>query len=231
MDKRHFDVELDQLRQKLVMMATKVEILINHSIEAIRKRDAGAAEAALAMDKEIDLMEIEIEEAAISLIARYQPAAGDLRFLIGAIKINNDLERIGDHGVNIAESAALLAARPDVKVLADIPWMAGLAVSMLKDSLDSFISGDPEKAREVCIRDDQVDDLKDQILRIVLTFMLEKPDFISSGMTLILVARNLERIADLATDISEEAIYIHQGKVIKHGADQQSEPGGQDIVS
>jgi len=231
MDKRHFDVELDQLRQKLVMMATKVEILINHSIEAIRKRDAGTAEAALAMDKEIDLMEIEIEEAAISLIARYQPAAGDLRFLIGAIKINNDLERIGDHGVNIAQSAALLAGRPDVKVLADIPWMAGLAVSMLKDSLDSFISGDSEKAREVCTRDDQVDELKDQILRIVLTFMMEKPDFISSGMTLILVARNLERIADLATDISEEAIYIHQGKVIKHGVDQQSEPGGQDMVS
>ena len=231
MDKRHFDVELDQLRQKLVMMATKVEILINHSIEAIRKRDAAAAETALAMDKEIDRMEIEIEEAAISLIARYQPAAGDLRFLVGAIKINNDLERIGDHGVNIAQSAALLAGRPDVKVLADIPWMAGLAVSMLKDSLDSFISGDSEKAREVCTRDDQVDELKDQILRIVLTFMMEKPDFISSGMTLILVARNLERIADLATDISEEAIYIHHGKVIKHGAEQQLEASGQDVVS
>jgi phosphate transport system protein len=227
MDKRHFDVELDQLRQRLVMMATKVEMLINHSIEAIRKRDAAAAEAALPMDKEIDLMEIEIEEAAISLIARYQPAAGDLRFLVGAIKINNDLERIGDHGVNIAQSAALLAGRPDVKVLAEIPWMAGLAVSMLRDSLDSFISGDLEKAREVCTRDDQVDELKDQILRIVLTYMLEKPDFISYGMTLILVARNLERIGDLATDISEEAIYIHQGKVIKHGVDQQPESTGE----
>ena len=226
MDKRHFDVELDQLRQKLVMMASKVEILINRAIEAIRKHDASAAEAALTMDKEIDRMEIEIEEAAISLIARYQPAAGDLRFLVGAIKINNDLERIGDHGVNIAQSAVLLARRSDVKVLADIPWMAGLAVSMLKDSLDSFISGDPEKGRDVCTRDDQVDDLKDQILRIVLTFMMEKPDLISYGMTLILVSRNLERIADLATDISEEAIYIHQGKVIKHGLDQQAEGQG-----
>jgi phosphate transport system protein len=225
MDKRHFDVELDQLRQKLVMMATKVEILINHSIEAIRKRDATVVEAALVMDKEIDRMEIEIEEAAIFLIARHQPAAGDLRFLVGAIKINNDLERIGDHGVNIAQSAALLASAPEIKVLADLPWMAGLAVSMLKDSLDSFISGDPEKAREVCSRDDQVDELKDEILRTVLTFMMENPDFISGGMTLILVARNLERIADLATDISEEAIYIHQGKVIKHGAEQQSEEG------
>jgi len=225
MDKRHFDVELDQLREKLVMMASKVENLINYSIEAIRKRDATVAEAALAMDKEIDRMEIEIEEAAISLMARHQPAAGDLRFLVGAIKINNDLERIGDHGVNIAQSAALLASVPEIKVLADIPWMAGLAVSMLKDSLDSFISGDPEKAREVCSRDDQVDELKDQILQVVLTFMMENPDFISGGMTLILVARNLERIADLATDISEEAIYIYQGKVIKHGAEKQSEEG------
>ena len=225
MDKRHFDVELDQLRQRLVLMATKVEFLINYSIEAIRKRDSAAAETAQTMDKEIDLMEIEIEEAAISLIARYQPAAGDLRFLVGAIKINNDLERVGDHGVNIAQSAARLAGRPDVKVLAEIPWMAGLAVSMLKDSLDSFISSDPEKAREVCTRDDQVDELKDQILRIVLTYMMEQPDFISSGMTLILVARNLERIGDLATDISEEAIYINQGKVIKHGAEQQPGEG------
>lgn len=223
MDKRHFDVELDELRQKLVMMASKVEILINHSIEAIRKRDATVVEAALVMDKEIDRMEIEIEEAAIFLIARHQPAAGDLRFLVGAIKINNDLERIGDHGVNIAQSAALLARAPEITVVADIPWMAGLAVGMLKDSLDSFISGDPEKAREVCARDDQVDELKDKILRIVLTYMMDNPNFISGGMTLILVARNLERIADLATDISEEAIYIHQGKVIKHRAEQQSE--------
>lgn len=230
MDKRHLDVELDQLRQKLVMMATKVENLINFSIEAIRKRDAAASEAAQTMDKEIDRMEIEIEEAAISLLARYQPAAGDLRFLVGAIKINNDLERIGDHGVNIAQNAAYLAGRPDVKALADIPWMAGLAVTMLKDSLDSFISEDPEKARDVCTRDDQVDELKDQILRIVLTFMMEKPDLISYGMTLILVSRNLERIADLATDISEEAIYIYQGKVIKHGADQQSDPAMQENV-
>jgi phosphate transport system protein len=223
MDKRHFDVALDQLRKKLILMASKVEMLINQSIEAIRKKDAAMAEAVFGLDKEIDRMEIEVEEEAISLIARHQPAAGDLRFLIGVIKINNDLERIGDHGVNIAQSALDLAGQPDIKPLIDIPWMAGLAVGMLKDSLDSFISGDPEKAREVCTRDDQVDDLKDQILRVLLNYMMEKPEIISRGMDLILVSRNLERIADLATDISEEAIYIYQGKVIKHRIDQQSE--------
>lgn len=221
MDKRHFDVELDQLRLKLLLMASKVEILINQSVQAIRKKDAAVVETALSMDKEIDQMELEIEDLAISLIARHQPAAGDLRFLVGAIKINNDLERIGDHGVNIAQSAAILASGPDVTEFSDIPWMSGLTVSMLKDSLDSFINADPEKAREVCARDDQVDDLKDKIIRTVLTHMLEKPDFISQGLTVILVSRNLERIADLATDISEEAIYIHQGKVIKHRAEQQ----------
>jgi len=223
MDKRHFDVELDQLRQKLLLMASKVEILINQSVQAIRKRDPAVVETALSMDKEIDQMELEIEDLAISLIARYQPAAGDLRFLIGAIKINNDLERIGDHGLNIAQSAAILANGPDVTEFSDIPWMSGLTVSMLKDSLDSFINADPEKAREVCRRDDQVDDLKDKIIKTVLTHMLDKPDFISQGLTLILVSRNLERIADLATDISEEAIYIHQGKVIKHRIEQQEQ--------
>jgi phosphate transport system protein len=222
MDKRHFDIELDNLREKLVLMASKVELLINQSIESIRRKDVSIAQAVLGMDKEINLLEIEIEEAAIALIARHQPAAGDLRFLIGAIKINNDLERIGDHGVNIAQNAVVLAALPDVKPLADLPWMAGLAIGMLKDSLDSFISADPGKARDVCTRDDQVDELKDQIIRVVLTYMMEKPDFISHGLTLILVSRNLERIADLATDISEEAIYIHQGKVIKHGIEKQS---------
>jgi phosphate transport system protein len=223
MDKRHFDVELDQLRQKLLLMASKVEILLNQSVQAIRKRDPAVVETAFSMDKEIDQMELEVEDLAISLIARHQPAAGDLRFLVGAIKINNDLERIGDHGVNIAQSAAILATGPDVTEFSDIPWMSGLTVSMLKDSLDSFINADPEKAREVCTRDDQVDDLKDKIIRTVIVHMLEKPDFISQGLTLILVSRNLERIADLATDISEEAIYIHQGKVIKHRTEQQEE--------
>ena len=221
MEQRHFDKELLQLKDKLLLMAARTEALINQAIEALKKKDMPLAQDIFRLDKEIDGMEVEIEEQAISLIALHQPAAGDLRFLIGAIKINNDLERIGDHGVNIAESALRLAAQPDLKPLIDIPRMAVLATGMLKDSLDSFVSGDPGKARAVCMRDDQVDDLKDQIFRELLTFMMEKPDTITRAMDLILISRNLERIADLSTNISEETIYIAEAKVIKHRADQQ----------
>ncbi len=221
MDQRHFDVELMQLKEKLLSMAAKVETQIKQSIDAVLKKDAEMARAIFALDKEIDRMEIDIEEEAISLIARHQPAAGDLRFLIGVIKINKDLERIGDHGVNIAQSAIALASQPDVKPLIDIPRMADLAVSMLRDSLVSFISSDPEQARGVCTRDDQVDSLKRQILEELSSIMTAKPDTIARGMDLILISRNLERIADLATNISEDTIYICQAKVIKHRIDQQ----------
>src|SRR5512136_2865897 len=132
MEQRHFDKELLALKDKLLLMAARTEALINQAIDALVKKDAAKAQDIFRMDKEIDGMEVEIEEQAISLIALHQPAAGDLRFLIGAIKINNDLERIGDHGVNIAESAIRLAAQPDLKPLIDIPRMATLATGMLK---------------------------------------------------------------------------------------------------
>lgn len=221
MDRRHFDIELMQLKENLLSMAAKVEAQITQSIEAVKKKDAAMAKAIFGLDKEIDLMEIDIEEEAISLIARHQPAAGDLRLLIGVIKINNDLERIGDHGVNIAQSAIDLAGQPDVKPLIDIPLMAELAVAMLRDSLESFISSNPEKAREVCTRDDQVDSLKRQILKELSSIMIDRPETITRSMDLILISRNLERIADLATNISEDTIYICQAKVIKHRIDQQ----------
>jgi phosphate transport system protein len=220
MDQRHFDIELAQLKEKLLSMARKVENQINQSVEAVKKKNPDLANAIFGLDKEIDRMEVDIEEEAISLIARHQPAAGDLRFLIGAIKINNDLERIGDHGVNIAQSAIALADQPDVKPLIDIPRMAELALAMLRDSLDGFITSNPEKARGVCTRDDEVDSLKRQILRELSTIMREKPDTIARGMDLILISRNLERIADLATNISEDTIYICQAKIIKHRMDR-----------
>ena len=220
MEQRHFDKELLALKERLLLMAARTEALINQAVDALKKKDLALAQDILRLDKEIDAMEVEIEEQAIALIALHQPAAGDLRFLIGAIKINNDLERIGDHGVNIAESAIRLASQPELKPLIDIPRMAALATAMLKDSLDSFVGGDHEKARAVCVRDDQVDDLKDQIFRELLTFMMEKPDTITRAMDLILISRNLERIADLSTNISEETIYIAEAKVIKHHCGQ-----------
>jgi len=216
MEQRHFDRELLELKEKLLLMAAKVEQLIKQSIESLMKKDAVLAQSLFALDKEVDRLEIEIEEDAIALIARHQPAAGDLRFLIGAIKINNDLERISDHGVNIAQSAIRLAAQPELKPLIDIPRMAELSIGMLKDSLDSFVNNDPDKARAVCKSDDQVDDLKDQIFRELLTYMMEKQDSIGRAMDLILVSRNLERVADLSTNISEEEIYISEAKIVKH---------------
>ena len=216
MEQRHFDRELLELKEKLLLMAAKVEQLIKQSIESLMKKDAVLAQSLFALDKEVDKLEIEIEEDAIALIARHQPAAGDLRFLIGAIKINNDLERISDHGVNIAQSAIRLAAQPELKPLIDIPRMAELSIGMLKDSLDSFVNNDPDKARAVCRSDDQVDDLKDQIFRELLTYMMEKQDSIGRAMDLILVSRNLERVADLSTNISEEEIYISEAKIVKH---------------
>jgi len=220
MEQRHFDKELKQLKEKLLLMAGKTEALINQAVQALKKKDAALAESIFELDKEVDTLEIEIEDEAISLIARHQPAAGDLRFLIGVIKINNDLERIGDHGENIAQSAILLAGQPDIKPLIDIPRLAELATGMLKDSLDGFVNNDPVKAKEICARDDRVDDLKDQIFRELLSFIAEKPEVTSRAMELILISRNLERVADLSTNICEETIYISEARVIKHHAEE-----------
>lgn len=217
METRHFDTELHQLKDKILVMAEKVENLISQSINALTLRKKDLAESTFVLDKEIDMMEIEIEEFAIQLIALHQPAAGDLRFIIGIININKDLERIGDHGVNIAQSAIKLLNERPLKPLIDIPRMAEEAKQMFKESLDSFITGDVEKAREVCRRDYIVDNLKDQLFRELLTYMMEDSGAISRAMQLILVSRNLERIADLATNISEETIYIRQAEIIKHG--------------
>jgi phosphate transport system protein len=216
MEPRHFDKELQQLKEKLLLMAGKTEALINQAVKALKMKDLVLAESIFKLDKEIDALEIEIEEEAILLIARHQPAAGDLRFLIGVIKINNDLERIGDHGENIAQSAIRLAGQPDIKPLIDIPRLAELATGMLKDSLDSFVNNDPDKAKAVCERDDRVDDLKDQIFRELLSFIAEKPEVTSRAMELILISRNLERVADLSTNICEDTIYISEARVIKH---------------
>ncbi|MDQ7798296.1 MAG: phosphate signaling complex protein PhoU [Candidatus Edwardsbacteria bacterium] len=214
--RRHVDRELEQIKEKLLLMASKAEQIISQAVESLLHRDLAKAEQIMALDREIDRLEIEIENDAISLIARHQPAAKDLRLLIGIIKINNDIERIGDHGVNIAQCTLKLGQEPPLKPLVDIPRMAHLVASMLRDSLDSFVHEDVEKARQVCATDSQVDQLKDQTLRELMTYMFEKPKAISRALGLILISRNLERIADLSTNISEEVIYICQAKVIKH---------------
>lgn len=216
MESRHFDKELLSLKQNLLFMAAKVEELIDLSIDSLKLRDKQIAESIFDLDKKIDLMEIDLEKKAIELIALHQPTAGNLRLIIGIIKINTGLERIGDHGVNIAQSALKLMNEPQLKPLVDIPRMAVETKKMLQKSLDSLVLGNVDNALDVCRSDDLIDNLKNQIFRELLTYMLEDRRNISRAMELILVSRNLERIADIATNIAEETIYIYEATVIKH---------------
>lgn len=214
---RHFHDQLDELKQLLLDMSYQAEQLIDRSISALMSSDREAAEEVLAGDKSINGLEVEVERRAISLLALQQPMARDLRFLVGAIKVSNDLERVGDHAVNIAESAIRLldmdAPPPAGPELED---MARRAKVMLAQSLDAFTRADGNLGREVCKADDAVDALHDSMFRILLTHMMADPKTITRSLELLLVSRNLERVADLATNISEDAVYLAEGKQIKH---------------
>jgi phosphate transport system protein len=165
----------------------------------------------------------------VRLLALQQPMARDLRFITAALKINNDLERVGDHAVNIAGGVLRLADQPLVKPLVDIPRMAGLANDMLHEALDAFVRRDAESARRLCARDDEVDALNRQVFRELVSFMVEDPMTITRAMELILVARNLERVADLATNIAEEVVFIAEARVIKHHAEDTVRPGDEEF--
>ena len=212
---RHFDEELTQLREKLLRMSGLVEETINTSIKALIDRDSALAQKAVESDKAIDMYEIEIDELSLRLLALYQPQAGDLRFITSAMRINNDLERIGDLAVNIAQRSLDLLKVPPFKSLNDILQMAQAAQGMLKESLNAFVNRDSKLAQQVCLRDDDVDNFNKMIFIKVLS---EKPhdQELERGIDLILVAKNLERIADHSTNICEEVIYMIEGKMIKH---------------
>ncbi len=210
--------KVSELKEKLLTMAGRVEEMVRASIQALVKRDTSAAERVIQeLEEQVNIAEIEIEDLAINLVALYQPEASNLRTITMVIKINNDLERIGDHAVNIAEAALFLIPRPPVKPLIDLPRMAEAAVNMLHDSLDAFTRSDAELARAVCARDSIVDSLKDQINRELITYMTSDASTIDRALKLMLISLNLERIADLATNISEDVIYAVKGEVIKHG--------------
>jgi phosphate transport system protein len=213
---RHLDLELAALRDDLVRMAGLAEASIGLAVKALVSRDAEMAKQVIASDDAINALEVEIDERCLRTMARYQPEARDLRFLAMALKINNDLERMGDQAVNIAERTLELLNEPLLKPLIDIPRMAELAQRMVKESLDAFVQQDVELARSVCRRDDEVDRLDDQIFRELLTYMMQDPRAIARAVHLILVSRHLERIADHATNIAEDVIYVVQGKTIKH---------------
>ncbi len=219
---RHFHEQLQNLKETMLTMASAVETSIVKAIDALIERNDKLADEVIATDERINNLELLIDEQCLKLLATQQPMAIDLRFITSALKINNDLERMGDHAVNIAEITKMLNQQEPLKPLIDIPRMAQLAQTMVKDSLDSFINGDVEKARAVCIQDDEVDQLDDQLFRELLTYMLSNNKTITRALDLILVSRNLERIADLSTNISEEVIFIYKAQMIKHRADTKN---------
>ena len=220
---RHFHDQLGLLKQRLLDMSQKAEALVDLAVEALLTRDAGKAEAAIEGDREVDRLENEIESLAISLLALQQPMARDLRFIIGAIKVSSDLERVGDHAVNIAQGTQrLLEMRTTMSPDPEIEEMARRARQMLSDGLDAFIRADGALGRAVCKADDQVDALNRSLFRILLTHMMEEPRTITPSLELLLVARNLERVADLATNIGEDAVYLAEGKQIKHHAEDRA---------
>ena len=220
---RHFDTELNQLKEKLLKMAGMVEEAISLSIKALVDRNEPLAQKIIKEDQQINRMEIEIDEMAFRLLALHQPTAGDLRFIIMALRINTDLERMGDLAVNISERTLDLLKEPLLKPLIDIPRMAAMAQRMVKDSLDAFVNKDADLGRSVCKRDDEVDDLNLQIFRELLTYMSEDPHTIKRAIDLILVAKHLERIADHATNIGEDVVYLVKGKSIKHRVYEKTE--------
>ena len=215
---RHFHDQLTALNRRLLAMSEKAEALIELSVDALLSKDQGKAEAVIAGDREVDAMELEIEAAALELLALQQPMARDLRFIVGAIKVTSDLERVGDHAVNIAQTAQrLVALKSTITPDPEIEDMARRARSMLSDAIDAFLRADGALGRNVCARDDQVDALHESVFRILLTHMMADPRTINPSLEYLLVSRNLERVADLATNIGEDAVFLAEGKNIKHG--------------
>jgi phosphate transport system protein len=220
---RHFHNELSAVKVRLLTMSGEAEAALGLAVEALLERDAERARQVIANDRAIDNMEMEVEEQCINLLALQQPMARDLRMLTSALKIANDLERVGDHAVNIAQSAERLAEARAIAPEPEIVEMARLSREMLSDALEAFIRGDAQGGRDVCLRDDKVDALHRSVFRILLTHMMEDPHTISTGMELFLVSRNLERVADLATNIGEDVVFLVEGKSIKHHAEDRGE--------
>ena len=214
---RHFHEELAQLKQRLLDMSGQAERLVDLAIKSLLDRDRAIAEEVIAGDKVLNDMEVEIEQRSVRLLALQQPMARDLRFLVGVIKVSSDLERVGDHAVNIAESAVQLIDHGGRLTPGPaIEDMARRSRKMLSDALDAFLRADGALGREVCKADDAVDALHDSVFRVLLTHMMESSRNIGPALELLLVSRNLERVADLATNISEDAVYLAEGKQIKH---------------
>lgn len=222
---RHFQEELEALKQRLLAMGGLAEERVRESVRCLMDRDRPAIEALLSGDQPINDLHIEIDDRCVKLLALHQPMAADLRAIVAAVKINTDLERVGDLAVNIGEAARRYLAHPAVKPLIDIPRMADLAQRMLRDALDAFVRRDVSLAEAVLAQDDTLDALKTQIFRELLTYMLQDQATIEPALDLILISRHLERIGDHATNVAEDVIFMVSARDVRH---QGGEPGHDD---
>lgn len=216
---RHFEEQIDELKHQLLHMSGLAERIIRKAVEALQRRDVVLAEEVFRDDRTLDRLELDIEERCIDLLALQQPLARDLRLITSALKISNDLERVGDHAVNIAGCAKTLAGLPVVRPAGDLPLLAESAIGMLREALDAFVRRDAEAARRLVRRDDEVDALNRHLFGELLARMIANPAEVEASMTLVLVGRNLERIGDLATNVAEEVVFIAEARVIKHHAE------------
>ena len=216
MERHHFESEMQALKNRLLNMGALVEDRVHRAIQALMERSPAAAEEIARGDQDVNELQIEIDERCLRLFALQQPMASDLRLITAAMKINADLERIGDQAVNIAEQAVRVLAHPPLKPIIDLPRMADIAERMTRESLDAFVRKDADLARSILKRDDEVDQLKDQNFRVLLTYMMADPGTIERALGLILVSRHLERIADHATNIAEDVIFVVEAKDVRH---------------
>ena len=218
---RHFQQELESVKTTLIKMGSAVEENIIHAITAILERDEALAKKVIANDDRVDTLEIDIDNAIVDMLALQQPVASDLRFIIAAQKINNDLERIGDHAVNLAESAITLMKYKKLESLLEIPQMVPATKMMLRYALDSFILLDSQLARQVLETDDRIDDLNRSMTTQVIELLKSDKKMIEPGLALIRFSQNLERVADITTNIAEDVIYYTQARVVKHHAEEK----------
>jgi phosphate transport system protein len=219
---RHFEDQFDELKERMLFMSSLVEKAIHLSLEGLNQRNQSqATQVIVDIEPQINELHLELDDRALQLLALQQPMAVDLRFITATMKINSDLERMGDQAVNIAQRALSIVAQPALKPLIDISRMADIAEKMVKDALDAFVSRDTELARQVVLRDDEVDSYRDLIFRELIAHMIKDPRHILQALDLILVSRNLERIADHATNIAEDVIYMVLGRDIRHHAEEK----------
>lgn len=213
---RHFEYDLEQLKERLLVMAGLAERAVHQSVQAVFEKNENLANRVLEEEPAINEMQIEIDDRVMQLVALQAPMAVDLRFILCASRINSDLERIGDQAVNIAQSALRILRHPQVKPYVDLPRMSELAEGMVRESLNALVHRDADLAKSVLLRDDEVDHLRDQIFRELLTYMMENSAVVFPAFELVLITKNLERIGDHSTNIAEDVIYMVAGRDVRH---------------